>query len=239
VLEAKFSTNTPNFDHYRLTVNGKTVPIDGDIYVWTLNKGTNTLTVASINAVGRRGFPSEFVIEYDPAAADLSRRVTVELKNPGFEIAAPAKDSQVPLRPADWGTICSNPLQCREFVLDSRIKHSGKYSLRASPAKDLKENIEYAFIAKSANFPVNAATDVIYSVWLRADRDDTPVDIALLESEYKGQGTYVERVSVGREWKQYELKCRLHNGINSIYVGFKVYTGTVWADDASFTEVVK
>ncbi|MHB9028905.1 MAG: transglutaminase domain-containing protein [Candidatus Latescibacterota bacterium] len=239
VLEAKFSTNTPNFDHYQLTVDGRTVPIDGDVYVWKLNKGSNSLTVTSINAIGRKGFPSEFVIEYDPAAADRSRQVAVELKNSGFEIAAPAKDPKAPLQPADWGAICSNPLRYKEFALDSKVKHSGKYSLRVSPSTDLKENIEYAFIAKSANFKVNAATDVIYSVWLRSDKDNTPVDIALLESEYKGQGTYVERVNVGREWKQCDLKCRLHNGINTVYVGFKVYTGTVWADDASCTEVSK
>ncbi len=236
-LEANFSTNTPNFDRYQLEVDGKTVSIDGDVYIWKLNQGTNSLTVNSINAVGRKGFSSEFVIEYDPAAADRSRRVAVELKNPGYEIAAPSKDPKAPLRPADWRTICSNSLQCREFALDSKIKRSGKFSLRASPAKDPNENIEYAFIARSANFAVNAASDVIFSIWLRADREDVPVDIALLESESKGQGTYVERVSVGREWKRYELKCRLHNGVNQAYVGFKVYTGTVWADDVSYTEI--
>ncbi len=65
----------------------------------------------------------------------------------------------------------------------------------------------------------------------------TPVDIALLESTFKGLGTYVERIMVGREWKKYELKCRLHNELTNTYVGFKVYTGTVWADDASYVEV--
>jgi hypothetical protein len=117
------------------------------------------------------------------------------------------------------------------------VRHSGKYSLRGVPAKDPRSGVEYSFIVHSANFPVNAASDVIYSVWLRADRADTPVDIALLEAEYKGQGTYVQRVTVGTEWKQYELKCRLHNGINLVYVGYKIYTGTVWADDASIVEV--
>ena len=52
-------------------------------------------------------------------------------------------------------------------------------------------------------------------------------------------GTYVERVAVGKKWKKYELKCHLHNEITLIYVGFKVYTGTVWADDAEFVEVGK
>lgn len=237
VLEAKFATFTPNFDHYRLEVDGKMAPIEGDIYVWKLNKGVNSLKIVSVNAVGRSGFPSEFVIEYDPAAADRSRRVAVELKNPGFEDAAPAKDSKTPLTPASWGTICSNAFQCREFVLDAKVRHSGKSSLRSSPAKDPKTGIEYAFIVKSADFQVNAATDVIYTVWLRAAGDGAPVDIALLESEYKGQGTYVKRITVGREWKQYELKCRLHNWVNQVYVGFKVYTGTVWADDARIEEV--
>ena len=237
VLEAKFSTFTPNFERYQLEVDGRAVPIHGDVYVWKLDKGVNSLKIASVNAVGRKGFPSEFVIEYDPAAADRSRRVTVELKNPGFEETAQAKDPKAPLKPANWGTICSNAFGCREFVLDTKVKHSGKSALRASPARDPKTGIEYAFIVKSAEFPANAASDVIYTVWLRADRENTPVDIALLEAEYKGQGTYVKRVTVGKEWKQYELKCRLHNWVNLVYVGFKVYTGTVWADDARYEEV--
>ena len=236
VLQAKLATNTPNFVRYLLEVDGQTVPIDGDIYVWTLKKGTNSLKVTSVNAIGRKGFPSEFVIEYDPAPADRSRQVTVELKNPGFEDAAPAKD-KAPLTPSNWGPLCSNPFGCKEFALDSKVKHSGKYSLRAAPVKDPKSGVEYAFIVHTGTFPVNAATDVIYTVWLRADRENTPVDVALLEAEYKGQGTYVQRVMVGTEWNRYELKCRLHNGINMVYVGYKIYTGTVWADDASFVEV--
>ncbi len=235
VLQAKFTTNTPNFDHYLLEVDGRTVPVEDDVYVWTLARGTNSIRVASGKAHGPKGFPSEFVIEFDPAVADRSWKVNVELKNPGFENAAPSGSSKG--APADWGALPSNKFGVREFVLDSKVKRGGKYSLRATPARDPESGIEYAFIAKSANFPVNAGTDVTYSVWLRADRDDTPVDLALLEAEYKGQGTYVERVRVGREWKRYDLKCRLHNGINIVYVGFKVYSGTVWADDASVTEV--
>lgn len=250
VIEAKFSTFTPNFQRYDLTIDGRDVPIDGDVYVWTLNKGTNSLRVVSVNAVGRTGFPSEFVIEYDPAAADRSRQVTIELKNPGFEEALPPKggtssgtmvkgaaETKALLLPAGWGTICSNAFQCAEFVLDGKIRHSGKTSLRATPAKEPKTGTDYAFIVKSADFKVNAASDVIYTVWLRAADDNTPVDIALLESEYKGQGTYVKRVMVGKEWKRYELKCRLHNWVNQAYVGFKVYSGTVWADDARIEEV--
>jgi hypothetical protein len=91
VLQAKFATNTPNFDRYLLEVDGKVIPADGDGLAWTLHKGTNSLKVTSVNALGRKGFPSEFVIEYDPAPADRSRKTTVELKNPGFEDAAPAK----------------------------------------------------------------------------------------------------------------------------------------------------
>jgi hypothetical protein len=153
--------------------------------------------------------------------------VAVALKNSGFEEALPSKgdassgtmvrgavETKPLLVPEGWGTIYSNAFQCAEFVLDGKIRHSGKTSLRTAPAKDPKTGIEYAFIVKSANFQTNAATDVVYTVWLRAASDNTPVDIALLESEYKGQGTYVKRVMVGKEWKQYELKCRLHNWVN-------------------------
>ena len=236
VLEVTLSTLTPCFSRYRLEIDGKEIPIDGDVYRWKLKTGTNTLKVASINAVGRSGFPSEFILEYDPAKVDFSRKVTVELKNPGMEETAgntQGKES----KPAQWGTITSNPLGVGEFTLDAKVKHSGRYALRATPVRDPKTGIEYTFIVKSADFEANPATDVIYSIWLRASEDGTPVDIALLESTYKGLGTYVERVMVGRQWKKFDLKCRLHNELTKAYVGFKVYSGTVWADDAEYVEV--
>ncbi|MFA6472651.1 MAG: transglutaminase-like domain-containing protein [Candidatus Latescibacterota bacterium] len=236
VLKAKFTTNTPNFDRYLLEVDNRVIPIDSDVYIWKLNPGSNSLKITSVNAVGRKGFPSEFVIEYDPSATDRSRHADVVLKNPGFEEAAPSKDKKLQ-RPSNWGPFYSNPFESEKFVLDTKVKHSGKYSLKAVPKKDPKTGIEYAFLVKSDNFMVNAATDVVYSIWLRAAADNTPVDIALLESEYKGQGTYHQRVMVGREWRKYELPCRLHNWINQVYAGFKVYSGTVWADDAQIVEV--
>ncbi|MBT4482058.1 MAG: hypothetical protein HOC71_00095, partial [Candidatus Latescibacteria bacterium] len=235
VLEAQFSTLTPNFSHYHLEINGELIPIEGDACIWKLREGLNSLRVSSVNDIGRSGFPSEFELEYDPSLADYSQSVTVELKNSGFEEADPKTEKAS--KPVHWGTICSNPLRSKDFTIDTGVKRSGKSSLRATPAKDPETGTEYAFIVKSANFEVNPATDVIYTVWLRASEDNTPVDIALLESKYKGLGTYVEQVTVGKKWEKYELKCRLHNEINMIYVGFKVYRGTVWADDADFVEV--
>ena len=235
VLEARFSTLTPCFDRYRLEVNGHQVEIDGDMYVWKLKEGTNTLKVASINAVGRSGFPSEFVISYDPAKVDYTKPVTIELKNPGMETVSD-KSTKKNTLPDGWGTITSNPLGFGEFKLDSRTKHSGKYSLKAQPAVDSETGLEYAFIVKSANFGINPGKDVNYTVWLKAAHDGTPVDIALLDCTYKGQGTYVKRVDVGKKWRKYELKCRIHNEITKAYVSFKVYTGTVWADDAEVAE---
>lgn len=121
--------------------------------------------------------------------------------------------------------------------MDAAEKRTGRYSLRATPARDPKTAKEYAFIVRSDNFKVNAATDVVYSVWLKASRDDTPVELALLEGTYKGHGTYCERITAGRAWKRYELKCRLHNQLTTAFVGFKVMHGTVWVDDASVMEV--
>jgi hypothetical protein len=237
-LEAKFTTLTPCFSHYQLEIDGKQVPVEGDVYEWKLKKGTNSLKIASINAAGRSGFPSDFILEYNPDSVDYSKPVTVELKNHGMENTA-GGSTKGNLVPANWGAITSNALRFREFTLDSGVKHSGKYSLRAAPARDPKTDIEYAFIVKSDNFAINPAADVIYSIWLRAAEDNTPVDIGLLDSTYKGQGTYIERVTVGKTWKKYELKCRIHNEITQAYIAFKVYTGTVWADDVSYLEVKK
>jgi len=230
VLEARFSTLTPCFSRYRLEIDGRPVSLEGDVYLWRLKEGRNSLKVASVNAVGRSGFPSEFVLDYDPSLVDFSRRVEVVLENPGFEEAGEGKT------PAKWGTICSNALRYGEFTLDPKVRHSGKYALRVSPAKDPSTGIEYAFIVRTDDFEVNPATDVVYSIWLRADGNDTPVDICLLDSTSKGQGTYVKRVTAGKKWAKYSLKCRLHNELTKVYVGFKVYTGTVWADDAEIEE---
>jgi hypothetical protein len=139
--------------------------------------------------------------------------------------------------PDGWSAITANALKQGEMVLDAKEKRSGRFALRAAPARDPKSGTEYAFIVRSDDFAVNAATDVIYSIWLKASGENAPVDIALLDGTYKGQGTYCERILVGREWKRYELKCRLHNEFTTACVGFKVYTGTVWADDANVAEV--
>jgi hypothetical protein len=44
---------------------------------------------------------------------------------------------------------------------------------------------------------------------------------------------YVERVIVGREWKKYELPCRLHNTLTNLYLDLKsgpVRSGrTMWS----------
>jgi len=230
VLQVSFSTLTPNFSHYRLEVDGKTVNFNKNTFLWKLKKGRNSLTVTSINDSKRPGFPSEFVLEYAPSLTDFSRKVTVELKNPGFE------NSTEDQRPAKWHTITSNPLKYGCFELDSAVKHSGSFSLKASPARDLQTGIEYAFIVKSATFNANASTDVIYSIWLKASRENTPVDLALMDASPKNSASYVKRISVGKKWKKYELKCRLHNEIQIIYVGFKVYNNTIWADDANIIE---
>ena len=235
VLEARFGTLTPCFIRYDLDIDGVKTPVDGDVFVWKLKKGINTLGVCSVNAAGRKGFTSEFELEYDPSLVDFSRRVDIALANPGFEEADPKSPAKTP-RPLTWSTICSNALREGEYRLDKKTKRSGKYALKAVPAKDPKTGIEYAFIVRSVPFEVNPATDVVYSVWLRAGREGTPVDICLLDSTYKGQGTYVKRVETGKAWKQYSLPCRLNNELTKVYVGFKVYTGTVWADDASFEE---
>ncbi len=235
VIEARFATDTPCFDRYRLLVDGKEIPVEGDRFVWNLHEGGNSLKISTVNARGREGFPSDFALTYTPSRADHSRQVVPTLNNGGFEVA----DSKNPAVPVAWGTITSNPFGCGAFGLDTKVKRSGKSSLRAAPAHDPKTGVEYSFIVSSASFPVNAARDVIYSIWLRADHDNTPVDLALLDTTEKQQGTWSKRVLVDRQWKRYELKCRLHNELTDLYVGFKVYSGTVWADDAEYREIGK
>ena len=234
VIEARFKTLTPNFNRYNLEIDGRDVKVDGDVYVWKLNKGRNTFKIATLNDAGREGFPSEYILEYDPEMNKNKRaeKVVVKIVDPGFEEVGENN------RPLHWRTICSNALREGEFRLDKSTKHSGRHSLRATPARDSETDVEYAFIVRTkANIDVNTATDVIYTVWLKAKDNNTPVDICLLHAPGKGQGTYVKRVMVGKKWNKYELKCRLHNELPLAYVGFKVYTGTVWADDVEYVEV--
>ncbi|MFC1606481.1 transglutaminase domain-containing protein [Candidatus Latescibacterota bacterium] len=236
VLEARFETFTPNFARYDLEIDGANVSIDSDVYIWRLHEGGNSLTITSVNDTGRSGFPSEFALDYDPSAADFSRLIDVVLPNPDAEYVNPKSPDKTPL-PDMWGTICSNRYNCKEFRLDSRTKHSGKYSIRATPAKDPETGVEYSFFVKTDIFDVNPATDVTFTIWLKASAEDTPVDIYLHDESKWGLGIFSKQVLVGKKWKQYELKCRLHNEMIKAFVGIKVYTGTVWADDIGYTEV--
>jgi hypothetical protein len=231
VLEVTFSTVTPNFSHYDLEVDGNPVSIDGDVYVMKLREGLNSLAVSSVNVLGRSGFPGGFEIEYDPVEIGVPGGVEVKLNNPGFEEAG-TNDT-----PAGWRTITSNSFGYKDFCVDPDVKRSGKYSLRAAPAVDGKTGVEYAFVARTETFDVNPASDVVYSVWLKAAEDGTKADIAFMDATYKGQGTYVKRVTVGETWAKYELKCRLNSEITKAYAGFKVYSGTVWADNIAVNEI--
>lgn len=162
--------------------------------------------------------------------------MVVALKNPGWEQDAGPDAGSRP-RPANWSVFTSNPLSPRDFALDSGEKRSGSYALRMTPPRDPKTGADYAFIVRSDNFRVNPSTDVVYSVWLKASAEDTPVDLALVDGTFKSHGVYTERVVVGREWRRYELKCRLYNELTTISVGLKAYRGTIWADDAAVEQV--
>jgi hypothetical protein len=236
VLEARFFTFTPCFARYRLEIDGAETPLEGDVFLWRLKKGTNSLRVAALNTAGRSGFPSEFVIEYDPDKARMPAPVRVEIPNPGMEETG-EKTPDGEFRPAKWWCQPPNAFGYKDFILDSKVKHAGKYSLRAAPARDPHTGVEYAFIIMTAAMDVNPGRDVVYSIWLRARDEGTPVDITLHDNSKWGNGVYVDRVTVGREWRKYELPCRLHNTLTNLYLGFKVWTGTVWADDLEYREM--
>ncbi|OGD22451.1 MAG: hypothetical protein A2W03_02480 [Candidatus Aminicenantes bacterium RBG_16_63_16] len=233
-LRATFKTQTPDFSHFVLDINDQARDIVADTYDWKLTPGRNSLKIRSVNGLGRKGHASELVLDYRPVLPP-EEIAAPALANGGFETADP--EAEGVLRPADWSATTSNPFGTSAFVLDGGHPFKGRYSLKLAPAKDRVSGIEYAFIARSASFRANPASDVAYSVWLKADQAGRPVDIALLESTYKGQGTYVERVEVGRSWRKYTLKCRLHTGIEQAYVAVKVYTGTVWVDEAAVEQV--
>lgn len=231
VLEAVFRTLTPSFDRYILEIDGVPAKVSGGRYVWVLHDGVNSLKVASLNKAGRRGFPSEFALTYNSSVALAPAPVTVAVPNQGFE-----ESGGDGARPTGWSTITGNNYGAKEFRLDKSVRHGGSSSLRAAPAVDPETGVTYSFTASSGKFDVNPARDIIYSIWLRADKPGTPVDVFLSDDATWGLGNYVERVEVGTEWRKYELKCRLHNRLTKAVIGFKVYSGTVWADDIEYQE---
>jgi hypothetical protein len=233
-LKVKLSTLTPSFSNYLVLIDGEEVPVSGDTTVWRFRDGVNTLRVSSFNTAGREGFPSEFVIEYDPASIDYTERVTVAIPDPGMESGADEG-----LAPAYWTAITPNALKAGEFTLDRKTKHSGAYSLKASPARDPHTGVEYAFIVMSERFKVNPATDIVCSIWLKAEAENTPAYLFLWDESRKGLGAgqFHQEVVVGTQWQRYEIKCRLHNELTLASVGIKVLDGTVWADDVEYREV--
>ncbi|MFC1606983.1 transglutaminase domain-containing protein [Candidatus Latescibacterota bacterium] len=234
VLNATFSTLTPCFSHYRLLIDGKEVPLSGDNFTWKLREGTNTLRITAVNTTGRHGFPSEFTIEYDPASIDYSEPVTVEIADTGMEMS---KDND--MQPAHWKAIKPNAMGARIYSLDRKTKHSGSYSIKASPSKDPKTGVEYAFVVMSEQFRVNPASDIVYSIWLKADKKNTPAYLFLWDESRNGLGggQFHKEITLDTKWKRYEIKCRLHNELTLASVGFKILKGTVWADDVEFSEV--
>ena len=129
-------------------------------------------------------------------------------------------------------------------AVDSRVKRSGRNSFRLEAAPD---STGY-FCYNSVPFKVNAPAS--FSVWLKADRPKTRVTLGL----YLASGiAYGREVTVGTEWKRYDLSVpQWGKKSPDIYLFGDVVNGygaifqqvtprlipqagaTVWADDAAY-----
>ncbi|MBN1586156.1 MAG: hypothetical protein JW937_01860 [Candidatus Omnitrophica bacterium] len=65
-LTISLQTYTPNFSHFAVELNGETRLLEEPQVHWFLEPGENRLGVASVNALGVRGVPSEIALRLPP-----------------------------------------------------------------------------------------------------------------------------------------------------------------------------
>ena len=106
------------------------------------------------------------------------------------------------------------------WQLDTTEKHSGKYSLKM----EMNDSMSYQeLFAHSAGWVKDKPG--VFSVWLKADKNNFPVNI--------GYGVGKE-VLVGTEWKRYEVVNPKMSGTgpySPVRIQFSKVNGTLWVDD--------
>ena len=235
VLELSFETHTPEFDSYFMkSGNGEWQPC-GSRFLWELKPGTNSLSVKSRNKWGRFGQPSEVVLEYRPEELRAPVVQRLEIPDPGFEETGKSPKSGDGQPSSAWKMVYTDQYQKPAFYGPvSENPRSGRYCFKI----ELDKPPIYARL-QSGRFRVNPASDVTFTVWLRADREAREVTLSVSDVTPGGPGSQAkvhDRVRVGTEWKQYELKARLTARTTEAAVGVQVMRGVLWMDDFSIVE---
>ncbi len=106
------------------------------------------------------------------------------------------------------------------WTLDTEEKHSGKQSLRMVFDESLEGQILWAWGAGTVK-----DSPGVFSVWMKADKEDFPVTISY------GKG---KEVKVGTTWQRYEVvnpKLPGAGVYSPVTIAFNKVKGTLWVDD--------
>jgi len=235
VLDLSFETHTPEFDSYFMKLGDSEWAPCGSRFLWELKPGTNSLVVKSRNKWGRFGPPSEVVLEYRPEELRAPVVEKLEIPDPGFENTGRNLKSGDGMPSGNWKMVYTDRYQKPAFYGPVKENpRSGEYCFKI----ELGDPPIYARL-QSGKFRVNPASDVTFTVWLRADRESREATLSVSDVTPGGPGRQAKvhrRVRVGRQWKQYELKARLSARTTEAVVGVQVMRGVLWMDDFSIVE---
>jgi len=227
VLDVTLATHTPEFDSFYRNLDDTGWTPCGSRFLWELKPGENKLEVKSRNKWGRYGPPSVVVLEYRPEELKASILESLEIPEPGFEDSVKTAES--------WRMIYTDDYQKPAFYgAVAEAPHSGNYCYKI----ELNERGIWAKLISKA-FRVNQASDVRVRLWLRADREGRKATLFIRDSSPGGPGSQAiatDRVSVGKQWRRFELRARLSARTTHAMVGVQVMGGTLWVDDFSIRE---
>jgi hypothetical protein len=238
VLDLEFSTHTPEFDSYLLSLDGGQWKPAGSRLLWELNRGENRLEIAARNKWGRTGPASRIVLRYLPEELAIEPVSEIAVPDGSFEEAGeyfvhtdsmPAggwhlivnDDYQLPSR---WGLLEANP-------------NNGSFCWLI----ELGDPPIWAKLA-SSRLRVNPSSDIRLTAWLKSDKPGREVTLYVMDNSPGGAGRQAvshARVRVTEQWQPYQLDVRLNSQTSHVSVGIQVMSGTVWADDFEVEELRK
>lgn len=125
-----------------------------------------------------------------------------------------------------------------KVTIDNTVFHSGHHSFRLDPVKGGFNRLVFNAV------PYRVGKPIVFSVYLKAEKPDTAVEIGLFAAH---GSAYAKKVRAGTEWKKYELAVPVFGGKapGVVRVGNPAFTesfhhispivtasGRVWLDDA-------
>ena len=109
------------------------------------------------------------------------------------------------------------------FVIDRKVKHSGKQSARLTLNKAVRKRAVLSY-----NTGVIVGKPFVFSVYLKASKSNLPVNLVIWEKHAKWHN---KRVLLSTEWKRYEFTLSDFKR-NIVLCGVQLlHDGIIWVDD--------